>query len=113
MNDPRVRTEERGDVVVMTLGARADAGCDVLPVATAFMEQGRRRFLLNLSAVSQIDSAGLAQIVWTYLRVTQNGGALKLVQVSPRVRTLLDVTRLTPVFEAFESEDEALDSFPR
>jgi anti-sigma B factor antagonist len=111
MSDRQINVSERGDVVIITLGASVDASCDVLQQTTEFLAQGRRKFLLNLGAVRHIDSAGLAQIVWSHLRITQQGGRMKMLSVPARVLTLLEVTRLISIFEKFASEEDGLKSF--
>jgi anti-sigma B factor antagonist len=73
--------------------------------------QNRRRILLNLAGVPYIDSAGLGEVVRTYTTVSRQGGALKLVNLTKRITDLLSITKLLTVFETFDSESDALQSF--
>ena len=73
--------------------------------------QNRKRILLNLADVPYIDSAGLGEIVRTYTTVSRQGGALKLVNLTKRITDLLSITKLLTVFEAYDSEPEALKGF--
>ena len=73
--------------------------------------QDRKRILLNLADVPYIDSAGLGEIVRTYTTVSRQGGQLKLVNLTNRITDLLSITKLLTVFETFESESDALQSF--
>jgi anti-sigma B factor antagonist len=73
--------------------------------------QNRKRILLNLAEVPYIDSAGLGEVVRTYTTVSRQGGQLKLVNLTKRITDLLSITKLLTVFEAFESESEALKSY--
>jgi anti-sigma B factor antagonist len=75
------------------------------------ISQGRKRILLNLAEVPYIDSAGLGEVVRTYTTVSRQGGQLKLVNLTKRITDLLSITKLLTVFEAFESESEALKSY--
>jgi anti-sigma B factor antagonist len=75
------------------------------------ISQGRKRLLLNLAEVPYIDSAGLGEVVRTYTTVSRQGGQLKLVNLTKRITDLLSITKLLTVFEAFESESEALKSY--
>jgi hypothetical protein len=58
-----------------------------------------------------IDSGGLGQLVASYGSVMKKGGALKLLSVNSRNHDLLSITRLVTVFESFDSEAEAVQSF--
>ena len=73
--------------------------------------QGHKKMLLNLADVPYIDSAGLGEIVRTYTTVSRQGGQLKLVNLTKRIKDLLMITKLLTVFETFDNEPEALASF--
>jgi anti-sigma B factor antagonist len=66
---------------------------------------------LNLKNVPYIDSGGLGQLVASFGSVMKSGGALKLLGVNSRNHDLLSITRLVTVFESFDSEAEAVQSF--
>jgi anti-sigma B factor antagonist len=63
-----------------------------------------------LSDVDYIDSSGLGELVSSFTTVRNQGGQLKLLNLTRRVRDLLQITKLLTVFESFESEPEALKS---
>ena len=71
----------------------------------------RRHLLLNLENVSYMDSCGVAELVACFKRTTVNGGTVKLLNPSARVRDLLRVTMLDELFEVFFDEAEAIRSF--
>jgi anti-sigma B factor antagonist len=77
----------------------------------SLISQERTHILLNLKDVPYIDSTGLGQLVASYGSVMKTGGALKLLNVSSRNHDLLSITRLVTVFESFDSEAEAVQSF--
>ncbi len=72
---------------------------------------GQRRILLNLAEVNYIDSAGLGTLIGSYTTAKRDGGSLKLVNLTKRIKDLLAITKLITVFETFDSEAEALASF--
>jgi anti-sigma B factor antagonist len=72
---------------------------------------GDRKVLLNLASVAYIDSAGLGELVNAYTTVKRQGGALKLVGVTKKLKDLLVITKLSTVFDAFETEAAAVESF--
>jgi len=58
-----------------------------------------------------IDSAGLGELVGGLTRVVSHGGQLKLLNLTARVSDLLQITKLVTVFEVFDDEAEAIESF--
>jgi anti-sigma B factor antagonist len=79
----------------------------------SLLQQGHRKILLDLGDVSYVDSAGLGQLVQVHATTTRQGGSLKLLNVTRRLRDLLVVTKLLVVFDAFDSEADALASFTK
>jgi anti-sigma B factor antagonist len=77
----------------------------------SLLEQGHKHLLLNLGQVSYVDSAGLGEIVQAYATVNKGGGALKLLNVTKRIKDLLSITKLLTVFECHDDEAEAIKSF--
>jgi anti-sigma B factor antagonist len=102
-----------GDVVVIDLaGTMCLCGEDELPALVAHMlDQGFRRFVLNLLQVPYMDSSGLGGMLRAYTTVARSGGKLKLVHVHERIRRLLEIARLGSTLEVFTSEDAAVCSF--
>ena len=72
---------------------------------------GKRKLLLNLMNLSQIDSSGVSIIVQMYVSLKRSGGELKLLSPRGRVLDALTVFRLIDAFPCFEDETEALESF--
>ena len=73
--------------------------------------QGRNRTIVNLAAVTYIDSGGLGQLLACYSTLAKAGGRLKLVNVSTKNHDLLAITKLVAVFDTFETEREAIESY--
>ena len=69
------------------------------------------RIVLNLADVTYIDSGGLGTLVALYTTAHNAGGAVKLARLTQRVGDLLQVTKLLTVFEVYNSEEEAVQSF--
>jgi anti-sigma B factor antagonist len=69
------------------------------------------RIVLNLANVSYIDSGGLGTLVALYTTARNADGSIKLANLTERVGDLLQVTKLLTVFEVFDSEKGALESF--
>lgn len=70
-----------------------------------------KRIVLNLADVTYIDSGGLGTLVALYTTARSAGGNIKLASLTKRVDDLLQVTKLLTVFEVYDTEKQALDSF--
>jgi anti-sigma B factor antagonist len=75
------------------------------------VHQGTKKILVNLAGVDYVDSAGLGELVGAYTTVTRAGGKMKLLNLTKKMRDLLAITKLLTVFDAFDSEQEAVKSF--
>jgi anti-sigma B factor antagonist len=75
------------------------------------IRQTRLRIVLNLKNITYIDSAGVGMMVAKYLSVRRQDGDIKLLHLSPRSQRVMTITRLLTVFEAFDSEQQAVASF--
>jgi anti-sigma B factor antagonist len=111
-----IKIEERliGNVTILDIVGRLtmDQGAQrIKDKINSLISQERTHIVLNLKNVPYIDSGGLGQLVASYGSVMRTGGALKLLQVSSRNHDLLSITRLVTVFETFDSEAEAVQSF--
>lgn len=100
-------------VVKVTGDITLNKGGDVLlkDKVQSLINQGQKEILLDLSGVSYVNSAGLGELVQAYATTKNRGGALKLLSVTKRLKDLLVVTKLLTVFDAFDTEADALASF--
>ncbi len=73
--------------------------------------KGQKKILLNLADVTYIDSSGIGELVSGFTTVTNQGGELKLLNLTKRVQDLLQITKLYTVFEVFDDEAAAVRSF--
>jgi anti-sigma B factor antagonist len=71
----------------------------------------KKKIVLNLGGVSYIDSGGLGILVSLYTSARAGGGNIKLANLTQRVGDLLQITKLLTVFEVYEGEQKAVDSF--
>ena len=71
----------------------------------------RKNLVLNLAGVNYIDSGGLGTLVALYTTAHNNEGAIKLANLTHRVSDLLQVTKLVTIFEVFDSDQNAVESF--
>jgi anti-sigma B factor antagonist len=83
----------------------------VIDVIRDLVSKGNKKILLNLGDVSYIDSSGIGELVSGFTSVANQGGQLKLLHLTKRVRDLLQITKLYTVFEVFDDEAAAVRSF--
>jgi anti-sigma B factor antagonist len=103
-----------GDVTIIALGGRSDEeDTTIRERIDELVRGGRVRVVLDLQAVEYIDSTGLGTIAAKYLTLRRCGGDLKLLHVPPRTLHVMTIAKLTRVFELFDAEDLAIESFRR
>ncbi|HXD20202.1 MAG TPA: STAS domain-containing protein [Vicinamibacterales bacterium] len=74
--------------------------------------QDRKNIVLNLGGVSYVDSSGLGSMVASFVTAKNNGGHVKLLNLTSRLQDLLAIAKLLTVFETFDTEADAVRSFP-
>src|SRR5262245_58149325 len=102
------------DVMLIELHGRVtvNEGTDLLAERLKqLVEKGHTKLVIGMADVPYVDSTALSILLRTRATVTKRGGGLKLMHVRGHVRELLQVTQLLRVFEAFESEADAVASF--
>ena len=100
-------------VIIDTIGElRLGEGTDtVRNVVRQLLDQSYRNILLNLRDVRHIDSSGVGELMSCYTSVRNQGGQLKLMNLSKNVHNLLQITKLYTIFEVEDDEAKAVASF--
>jgi anti-sigma B factor antagonist len=107
-------TRQVGDVTVVDAVGRITLGEGSSMLREDLRQmigKGQKKILLNLANVSYIDSSGIGELVSGFTTVTNQGGELKLLNLTKRVHDLLQITKLYTVFEVFDEEAAAVRSF--
>ncbi len=73
--------------------------------------QGHKKILLNLGDVTYIDSSGIGELVSGFTSVRNQGGELKLLNLTKKVHDLLQITKLYTVFDIKDDEASAIAAF--
>jgi anti-anti-sigma factor len=114
---PTTITEQRiGDVTVLHLSGRivlGDGAAELRSRMNDLVDEAHLKFLLDLRNVTYIDSFGVGVIAAKYVSVRRKGGDVKLLQLSPRSQHVMQISGLLKIFESYEDEHAALDSFAR
>lgn len=105
---------EREGIVILDVNGRLIVGEPVSELREKIRElceAGSNNIILNLAEVDYIDSTGLGGLVISFTSLKKSGGSLRLLNVGRRNIELLVLTKLTTVFELFDDEQEAVNSF--
>lgn len=112
----RMRIVERrvGDVTILQLIGRLELEEGDLVLrdhVNRLAADGHVKVLLDMRDVTRLDSAGIGMLVSKFITVRRAGGTIKLLHLTERTDHLMDITKLTTVFEIYGDEREALRSF--
>ena len=103
-------------VTVVDLSGRITLGegCTQLrELIRDLLSKGHKSLLLNLADVTYIDSSGIGELVSGFTAVSNQGGQLKLLNLTKKVHDLLQITKLLTVFDVHEDEAKAVASFDK
>jgi anti-sigma B factor antagonist len=109
-----VRPREVENILILDLHGRLVAGpeaMDLRRTIAALPAEGKINAILNLRHVDYIDSTGLGTLVIGHASFKKAGGAMKLLHASRRSVELMVITKLSTVFEMFDDEQAAINSF--
>lgn len=111
----------------MKLSAREDKGVVILepkgkimggPESTVLhdklhelINQGKKKVIIDLAKVDWMNSTGLGILISGLTTMRNNGGELKLSNVTEKIQSLLTITKLITIFETFDTVDQAVQSF--
>jgi len=103
-----------GGVTVIDVSGRITLGegsAALREMVRDLLLKGQKRIVLNLGDVNYIDSSGIGELVSGYTTVKNQGGELKLLNLTRKVHDLLQITKLFTVFDVHTDERAALSSF--
>ena len=109
-------TRQVDGVTILDLSGRITLGEGSVTLRDAVkdaLSKGSKNILLNLGEVDYIDSSGLGELVSAYTTVRNQGGELKLLNLTKKVHDLLQITRLYTVFDVKDDEATAIASFTK
>jgi anti-sigma B factor antagonist len=110
----KISPRQVGDVAVLDVSGRITLGegsSNLRDNIKEIVSKGNKKILLNLGDVSYIDSSGIGELVSGFTSTANQGGQLKLLNLTKRVKDLLQITKLYTVFEVYEDEAAAVRSF--
>jgi len=109
-----IKERALGEVVILDLIGKITIGEGSVQLRDAvsnLLDAGRNRIILNLGGVVYVDSSGIGELVSRYTTTKNAGGRLKLLNLPKKIKDLLMITKLLTVFEIYEEEEAAVNSF--
>ena len=109
-----INQRQAGDVTILDLSGKITIGEGSVQLREAvrgLLDEGKKKILLNLGDVSYVDSSGIGELVSSYTTVGNNGGHLKLLNLTKKIQDLLMITKLLTVFQTYDNEQEAVSNF--
>ncbi len=110
----KFKTRQVDGITVLDLSGKITLGEGSVTLRDAVRDvlaKGQNKILLNLADVNYIDSSGIGELVSAFTAVKNSGGELKLLQLTKKVKDLLQITKLYTVFDVKDDEAAAVSSF--
>ena len=110
----KVATRQVDGVTILDLSGRITLGEGSVTLRDAVhdvLAKGSKKILLNLGDISYIDSSGIGELVSAFTSVKNQGGELKLLNLTKKVHDLLQITKLYTVFDIWDNETSAITAF--
>jgi len=112
----KLTSRETGDVVVLEPKGKIMGGPDATVMHDQlheFIDQNKKKVVIDLAKVDWMNSTGLGILISGLTTLRNNGGELKLANVTEKIQSLLTITKLITVFECYDSVEEAVASFEK
>ena len=112
----KATTRQVDSITVIDLSGRITLGegCTQLrQLIRDLLGKGTKNILVNLADVTYIDSSGIGELVSAFTAVSNQGGQLKLLNLTKKVHDLLQITKLYTVFDVHDDEAKAISSFDK
>src|ERR1700751_6056891 len=110
----KASTRQVDGVTIVDLSGRITLGEGSVVLRDSIKDllgKGQKKILLNLGDVSYIDSSGIGELVSAFTSVRNQGGELKLLNLTKKVHDLLQITKLYTVFHVMDDEPAAIAAF--
>ena len=110
----KASTRQVNGVTVVDMSGRITLGEGSVILREAVKDlvaKGQKKILLNLGDVTYIDSSGIGELVSAFTSVRNQGGELKLLNLTKKVHDLLQITKLYTVFDIKDDERKAIEAF--
>ena len=109
-----LKSTKHDSVIVLELDGNILGGPESVEInqnLVKFIAEGSKRFVIDLSKVSVMNSSGLGTLIASLTAIKKNGGELKIAGANSKIQSLFTVTKLNTIFELSETKESALQLF--
>ncbi len=108
-----VKTENKSGLMICHVSGEVDINTspEIKKAFDKLISKKEPKIIVNFSKVTYVDSSGLATLVEILKNMRSYGGRIKLTNLSPKVKSLFEITKLDKLFEILQDEAEALANF--
>ncbi len=102
------------DITILDISGRISLGDETALLRNTIRDviaRGKKNLVLNLGQVPYIDSSGIAELVSAFVAARREGGDVKLLNLTKKVRDTVEIVHLGSIFELFDDEAAALKAF--
>ncbi len=110
----KIERRKKNGVVILDLQGKILTGDAITGIRVAInnlVKENETKVVLNFADVPYLDSTGLGEIVRSFTSIKKIDGLVKILNLTSRVKDLMTITKLITVFECFEDEEKAINSF--
>ena len=110
----KIEVRTIGDVKIMDCSGKIVLGEGTVAVRNKvqdLLQSGSKKLILNLADVNYVDSGGIGELVRNHITAINNGGRMKLLNLTKKIEQLLVIAKLETVFDTFDNEKAAIESF--
>ena len=114
MSSMKMTTRQIDGITILDLSGRivlGEGSVELRDAVKELLSKGQKHILLNLGDVNYIDSSGIGELVSAFTTVKNQGGDLKLLNLTKKVHDLLQITKLYTVFDVKDDEATAIAAF--
>jgi len=108
-----LRIEMKNDLAICHIDGEIDINTspDIKKSLDKLLSKKVVKIIINLTKVSYVDSSGLATLVEILKNMRSYGGKMKISNMSPKVKSLFEITKLDRLFDIVPDEQEAINTF--
>lgn len=106
-----IKERQARHVTILDIHGKLKNSKALQDITYRLVKEGKNQILLNLAKASYIDSSGLGKLVASHDTLKKTGGQIKLLHLTQSLRDLMTITKLLTIFDVYEDESEALNSF--
>jgi len=109
-----IQVRERDDVAILAVSGKLMGGPDmerIRSMVESLVKGGKKKILLDFAGVPWVNSAGVGLLLSLVTSIPRSGAQIKFLHINERVRSILDVTRISSHLESYADEELAMASF--